>query len=1210
MISPSPVGLLPASTWSPDVGTHGMFDRKRSAVRNIQQSLVLELLGEPNVALQSYQARCPEDNNSSHNPIQDWGEEIEEGAVYNVTLKKVQIQQVTKGARWLGVEGDEVPPGHAISQFETCKIRTIKAGTLEKLVENLLTAFGDNDFTYVSIFLSTYRAFASADRVLDLLLDRYGNFDTPKCEANGILNSPETNAVSRNYRNCDSPNCGENQNLSSSRKLAVIGRYGNLDRTNCIADVKCVSPGTIAAIRNYENSDSQNCEEDGNPCSPETSAIRNCGNYDSPTGEENAGTIAAIRNCGNYGSPTGEENGNSVPAGTIAAIRNCGNCDSPTGEENGNSVPAETIAAIRNYENSDSQNCEEDGNPCSPETSAIRNCGSYGSPTGEENGNSVPAGTMAAIRNYENSDSQNCEEDGNPCSPETSAIRNCGNCDSPTGEENGNRVPAGTIAVIRMNEIFDSPNCEENGNPNSINMSRVIGNCGNSFSPNCGEDGNQSPPETSVVIRNYGNFDGPNCEEDGNVRSPEMSALISNYKNCPSCDEDGNLSSPGMSEIIRKYGNFDASNCEKNGYTNSPETKAVIKNAIASILRAWLDQCSEDFRQVPNYACLRKVLGYLKQTMPGSDPWQRAQNLLDQLQKEELGEQELDNSNHGNISFQLGEEGDVEIEGVDEKQDIISFPSDVVAEQLTYMDAQLFKKVIPHHCLGCIWSQRDKKENKHLAPTIRATIAQFNVVTKCVISTILKDLQLKPHQRAKIIEKWIDIAQECRILKNFSSLRAIVSAMQSISIYKLKKSWASVSKDNMSMFQELSDIFSNQNNYLTSRELLMREGTSKFANLDSCVKENQKRAQKRLQLQKDMGVMQGTVPYLGTFLTDLTMLDTALPDYVDSGFINFEKRRREFEVIAQIKLLQSACNSYSINPVQKFLRWFHGQHYLTDEQSYHVSCDLEAASDTSPTSPKPRKSVVKRLSLLFLGAEVNASSTPTKNSDQPKSPESGSSAESIDSVSVSSSDSSSLEIEEPCTSQTDTREGPQKKSSESLSSSSSTHSVETTSSGVSSLFSTVSSSPLALHTKVHKRSASATSCNAASALPVYNHQNEDSCIIRVSLEDDNGNLYKSILLTNQDKAPVVIQRAMSKHNLETEHAEDYQLVQVISEDREFMIPNNANVFYAMNTSVNFDFILRKRNSSKPVKLRSRSCLTLPRAAKKGTSTHRLSKVTL
>lgn len=36
--------------------------------------------------------------------IQDGGEEVEEGAVYHVTLKRVQIQQAAnKGARWLGV---------------------------------------------------------------------------------------------------------------------------------------------------------------------------------------------------------------------------------------------------------------------------------------------------------------------------------------------------------------------------------------------------------------------------------------------------------------------------------------------------------------------------------------------------------------------------------------------------------------------------------------------------------------------------------------------------------------------------------------------------------------------------------------------------------------------------------------------------------------------------------------------------------------------------------------------------------------------------------------------------------------------------------------------------------------------------------------------------------------------------------------------------
>ncbi|XP_055498396.1 ral guanine nucleotide dissociation stimulator-like 1 isoform X3 [Leucoraja erinacea] len=844
----------------------------------------------------------------------EWGEEVEEGAVYNVTLKKVQIQQAAnKGARWLGVEGDQLPPGHTFSHYKTYKIRTIKAGTLEKLVENLLNDFGDNDFTYISIFLSTYRAFATTEQVLELLLDRYGNFE---CQSGG-------------------------------------------------------------------------------------------------------------------------------------------------------------------------------------------------------------------------------------------------------------------------------------------------------------EDADQS---TSVM-------------------------------------------------------------------------RAVIWNAVASILRAWLDQYSEDFQDVPNYTCLHKVLCYLRKTMPGSDPEQRAENLLQHFQKEELTEQELDNGYHGNVTFSLGEEGDVQRDGTEEKQDFLSFPSDKVAEQLTYMDADLFKKVVPHHCVGCIWSRRDKKGNEHLAPTVRATITQFNAVTKCVVSTILRDLQLKPQQRGKIIEKWIDVAQECRIMKNFSSLRAILSAMQSIPIYRLKRTWATVSKDSKLMFEELSEIFSDQNNHLTSRELLMKEGTSKFANLDSSVKENQKRIQKQLQLQKDMGVMQGTVPYLGTFLTDLTMLDTALPDYVD-GLINFEKRRREFEVLAQIKLLQSACNTYCISPIQRFLKWFRTQQYLTDGESYNVSCeiepttdtsptspkprksmvkrlslsptclrpvlttdcsskscdiepttdtsptspkprksmvkrlslsptclrpvlttdcsskscDIEPTTDTSPTSPKPRKSMVKRLSLLFLGSEVITSSTPTKSCEQPKSPPSGSSGESMDSVGVASSDSNSSKIENTCTTPADTPEEPQKKSNESLSSCSSTHSMDTASSGVSSLIGTISSLPSFPHNpKGHNRTISGTSCSSMAPHPVYNKRNEENCIIRVSLEDDNGNLYKSILLTNQNKSPFVIQRAMSKHNLEGEDWEEYQLVLILSEDRELVIPDNANVFYAISPSGNFDFILRKKNHSQ---LGRQSLNNLSRESKKGIMADRMSKVKL
>jgi ral guanine nucleotide dissociation stimulator-like 1 len=62
------------------------------------------------------------------------------------------------------------------------------------------------------------------------------------------------------------------------------------------------------------------------------------------------------------------------------------------------------------------------------------------------------------------------------------------------------------------------------------------------------------------------------------------------------------------------------------------------------------------------------------------------------------------------------------------------------AEQLTRMDMELFKRLIPHQCLGATWSHRDKGE----CGSVVATVAQFNAVSYRVISTILIEPKLKP----------------------------------------------------------------------------------------------------------------------------------------------------------------------------------------------------------------------------------------------------------------------------------------------------------------------------------------------------------------------------------------------------------------------------------------------------------------------------------
>lgn len=50
-------------------------------------------------------------------------------------------------------------------------------------------------------------------------------------------------------------------------------------------------------------------------------------------------------------------------------------------------------------------------------------------------------------------------------------------------------------------------------------------------------------------------------------------------------------------------------------------------------------------------------------------------------------------------------------------------------------------------------------------------------------------------ERSLLISTWVDIGQELRLLKNFSSLKAIISGLQSNSVYRLTKTWAALCKD-------------------------------------------------------------------------------------------------------------------------------------------------------------------------------------------------------------------------------------------------------------------------------------------------------------------------------------------------------------------------------------------------------------------------------
>ncbi|KRY46161.1 Ral guanine nucleotide dissociation stimulator-like 1, partial [Trichinella britovi] len=203
-----------------------------------------------------------------------------------------------------------------------------------------------------------------------------------------------------------------------------------------------------------------------------------------------------------------------------------------------------------------------------------------------------------------------------------------------------------------------------------------------------------------------------------------------------------------------------------------------------------------------------------------------------------------------------------------------------IAEQLTCIDADLFKRLICYQCQSYFWSRRFKSSSAgDCVNTVRATVDQFNALARRVMASVVYNIHEKAYYRAKVICCWILVAQELRSLKNFNSLKAILSALQSEPVYRLRSAWSLVSADVLDFFQQLSRVFGEDDNSAAIRNLLVKEGTSKTAVGFGAKTRRVKLKRYRRTASCDMLEVRGTVPYLGTFLTDLSMIDTAFSDF-------------------------------------------------------------------------------------------------------------------------------------------------------------------------------------------------------------------------------------------------------------------------------------------------------------------------------------------